>query len=336
MKKLHTQKPFASIPVLIFAIIVPTICGMGLAEAQTLARPAALSNGSRVNRSADKSPANPFEPAEELVYVAEFSRAVLKKVDVADFRFTAVREPALQKVADPASSQNKSGNSYLLKLTGDVSSRGFFSKLFNLHFRERVESIVEPASFTVQKTKRVDEQGKRARISESIYKDGKVLWTERDPNNPARAPRQASATFAGSVQDILSAIYYLRTQPLEVGKTFEITISDSGVVYQVPVKVVGQKRMKTALGRVETLRVDPEVFGANRLLSGEGHFSIWLTNDNRRVPVSARIKTKYGTFDITLRKVIKNPTPPESLASTNLIEQPEDFPFTIYHFPFGM
>jgi hypothetical protein len=113
------------------------------------------------------------------------------------------------------------------------------------------------------------------------------------------------------VQDVLSAIYYLRTQPLAVGKTFELAVSDSGLVYQVPVKVVEQKRMKTALGRVETLRVDPQVFGPNRLLSGEGHFSIWFTNDSRRIPVSARIKLKYGTVDITLRKVVKNPSPPE-------------------------
>ena len=111
------------------------------------------------------------------------------------------------------------------------------------------------------------------------------------------------------MQDVLSAIYYLRTQPLEVGKTFELTVSDSGLVYQVPVQVVEKKRKKTVLGRVETLRVDPGVFGPNRMIAGEGQFSIWFTNDNRRIPVGARIKMKYGTFDITLRKVIQNPRP---------------------------
>ncbi len=34
---------------------------------------------------------HPFEPSEELVYVAEFSRSLLKKIDVADFRFSARR-----------------------------------------------------------------------------------------------------------------------------------------------------------------------------------------------------------------------------------------------------
>jgi hypothetical protein len=330
MKKWQTNKSFASIAVLIVAplrraagsarivgarhavpllFLLSIICLTPSATAQT-------SPGSRADRSAETVYAHSFEPAEELVYVAEFSRALLKKVDVADFRFTARREPSLQKVA-AGIAHDKSDTSYLLKFTGDISSKGFFAKLFNLRFREQVESIVDPTSFTVQKTKRVDEQGKRARISESTYTDGKVLWTEHDPNNTSRPPRQASAAFSGQVQDVLSAIYYLRTQSLAVGKVFELTVSDSGAVYQVPVKIVEQKRMKTALGRVETLRVDPEVFGPNRLLSGEGHFSIWFTNDKRHIPVSARIKTKYGAFDITLRKVIKNPSPSESLASTN-------------------
>jgi hypothetical protein len=282
-----------------------------LLNAQSAKRTAATASTSRPNVAR----VHPFEPTEELVYVAEFSRALLKKVDVADFRFTASKQPSLQKISF-VYDQDKGGDPYLLKFTGDVSSKGFFAKLFNLRFREQIESIVDPASFTVRKTKRVDEQGKRARVSETVYSDGKVTWVERDPNDPSRPPREAVATFAGQVQDVLSAIYYLRTQPLEVGKLLEITISDSGVVYQVPVQVIEKKRKKTVLGRVETFRVEPEVFGPDRMIDGEGRFTIWITNDNRRVPVSARIKMKYGTFDITLRKVIRNP-PQESLASND-------------------
>jgi hypothetical protein len=241
-----------------------------------------------------------FENGEELVYVAEFSRALLKKIDVADFRFTAARE----KTSNPS---DDGGAAYALKFTGDVSSKGFFSKLFNLRFQEQVESIVEPASFTVQRSKRTEVQGKRARTSEAVFERGKVFWTEHDPNNPSRTPRTASTTFSGPVQDVLSAIYYLRTQRLAVGETLELSISDSGRVYQVPVRVVEKKRLKTVLGRVEVLRLDPEIYGPNRLLYGEGQFSIWVTNDNRRIPVSARVKSEYGTFDIKLRKVIQNP-----------------------------
>lgn len=267
----------------------------------------------RVNAQA----AHPFEPTEELVYVAEFSRALLKKVDVADFRFTASKQPGQEVIAPASFDLHAVNSSYLLKLTGDVSSKGFFSKLFNLRFREQIESIVDPASFSVQMTKRIDEQGKRARVSETIYRDGKAMWTERDPNNPSRPQRKVETAFAGPIQDVLSAIYYLRTQPLAVGKSFEITVSDSGVVYQVPVLVVEKKRKKTVLGRVDAFRVDPQVFGPGRMLSDEGQFSIWITDDRKRVPVSARIKMKYGIFDITLRKVIANPTPAALASNSN-------------------
>lgn len=94
--------------------------------------------------------AHPFEPSEELIYVGEFSRLLLKKVDVAEFRFTAMREPR-QKSADASPQLEKTAYAYALKLTGDISSRGFFSRLFNLHFHERMESTVDPIAFTVQK-----------------------------------------------------------------------------------------------------------------------------------------------------------------------------------------
>lgn len=297
---------------LVLASLIAAICLLqgNLSQAQKSGNPARGAN------STHAAPTHPFEPTEELVYVAEFSRALLKKVDVADFRFTASKQPAIQKTAFHPFDRQGDGSDYLLKFTGDISSKGFFSKLFNLRFREQIESIVEPASFTVQKTKRIDEQGKRARISETIYRDGKAVWTESDPNNPSRPQRKAEAAFAGRVQDVLSAIYYLRTQPLEVGKSFNITVSDSGAVYQVPVQVIEKRRRKTVLGRVEAIRVDPQVFGPDRLLSDDGQFSIWITNDSRRIPVSARIKLRYGTFDITLRKVTQKSIAQESLASS--------------------
>jgi hypothetical protein len=293
---------------LAFAIVLPP-ARASLVRAQN----AAESSGSGAGVRNHNTPSHPFEPAEELVYVGEFSRSLLKKVDVADFRFTANRKPPLKMIDDRLSNQDKDA-AYLLSFTGDVSSKGFFSKLFNLRFREQIESIVEPTSFTVIRTKKIDEQGKRARVSESIFSEGRVHWTEHDPNNLGREPRTGSADFVGEVQDVLSAIYYLRTRTLEVGKTFQIAVSDSGNVYQVPVQVVEKKRRNTVLGRLETLRIDPQVFGPNGMVAGEGQFSIWLTNDNRRIPVGARIKMKYGTFDITLRKVIQNPTPREPLA----------------------
>jgi hypothetical protein len=260
----------------------------------------------RAQKQAPASNKLPFEPNEQLFYEAEFSRAVFRKLDVADFTFSAGRTPLV--AANDAFGQPSPN--YALIFKAEISSKGFFTRLFNLNFKERVESIVEPLSFTVQRTNIHDEQGKRIRTTEAIFDraKGKMSWTQRDPNNPQREPRQIITDFSGQLHDVLSAIYFIRTQPLVVGKSLEIFIGDGGRVYKVPIRVIERKRMKTVLGRVDVVRVDPELFGPDRLIDSEkGQFSLWITDDSRRVPVVAKVKTDYGTFDIKLKKIVYAP-----------------------------
>lgn len=245
-----------------------------------------------------------FELGEELHFEAEFSRALLRKIDVADLKFRSTRTP-VEEAPNEA-------RQYALTFNADVSSKGFFARLFNLKFRERVESTVEPVTFTVQRTKILDEQGKRVRTTESTFdrSKGKMTWTSRDPNNPSAEPRHAITDFSGQLQDVLSAIYFIRTQPLKLGAEFEIFVGDGGRVYKIPVKVVEKRRMKTILGRVNVLKVNPELFGPERLIEDEkGEFSIWVTDDARRIPVGGKVKTDYGTFDISLKKIVVNSNP---------------------------
>jgi len=278
------------ITLFIVLAIAVVIGGPGLLPFAATQKPTTVANSRR-----------PFEPAEQLFYEAEFSRSLLRKLDVADFKFSAGRAPL---------GESKNGESdgapYTLVFKAEISSKGFFTRLFNLNFKERVESVVEPLSFTVQRTNIHDEQGKRIRMTEATFDSskGKMLWTQRDPNNPSREPRQIITDFSGQLQDVLSAIYFIRTQSLQVGKSFDIFIGDGGRVYKVPVHVIEKKRMKTILGRVDVVRIEPELFGPDRIVDGEkGQFSLWLTDDHRRVPVIAKLKTDYGTFDIKLKKI---------------------------------
>lgn len=246
----------------------------------------------------------PFEPVEELFYEAEFNRALLRGLDVAEFKFRSVRTPVTIEA------DKQAGKSYSLTFNAEVLSKGFFTRLFNLKFREQIESSVEGHTFTLQKTTILDEQGKRVRATETIYdrSTGKMSWNQRDPNNPAGEPRHAIVDFTGQLQDVLSAIYFIRTQQLHVGKPFDVFIGEHGRVYRVPIQIIEKKSMKTVLGKVKVLRVEPQVFGPGNMLEEEkGQFSIWITDDDRRIPVSARIKTDYGTFDVKLKRVVNNP-----------------------------
>lgn len=252
-------------------------------------------------RGADSPTPLPFEPAEDLLYVGEISKGIVRGIDIADLHFTA------ERVGDTARVKTGSSGSPAtrLRFTAETVTKGFFSKLFKLRFHQHIESIVDPSSFTVLQTTKLDEQGDRKRKSEAIFdpSKGKVVWTEHDVNNPSQAPRVVTSDFSGAVQDIASVFYFLRTQPLAPGKRVEVTVSDSGRVYRLPINVREKKKMKTVLGEVQTLRLEPELFGEGRLIRGEGKVSIWLTDDARHIPVQARISSGMGTLNIKLKKM---------------------------------
>jgi uncharacterized protein DUF3108 len=108
------------------------------------------------------------------------------------------------------------------------------------------------------------------------------------------------------IQDVLSMIYYLRTRNLEVGKRFDIPVIDSGRMFLLPVAVTERKRINTVLGRVYALRVEPALFGPDRMIRTNGKISIWITDDHRHLPVWAEVKISLGTVDIKLKRVSNN------------------------------
>lgn len=247
----------------------------------------------------DKSQTLPFEPEEKLLYEGEFTRSLLRGIDIAALTFTFSHVPAAQVGKLDTMPQTA------FRFSGEAVSKGIVSKLFGLTFRQRVESIVEPTTFSVLHTIKVDEQGKRKRTSEAVFDpvSGNIVFTELDPNDSARPPRVVNSQVDGRVLDIASAVYYLRTLKLEPGMTVDLLISDTGAVYHTPVKIVGRERIKTVLGNIYTLRVVPELFGDGHLIRGKGNITIWFTDDARHIPVRARINAALGRLDIKLKKV---------------------------------
>lgn len=238
----------------------------------------------------------PFSSGEELVYQGEFNKGLLHGIDVAEFRFKAVIEGA------PGRGPSET-DPFVMRLVGDVASKGLFPRIAGFRFHEHVESTVDPGPFTVLRTSKLEEQGKRMRLSEAVFDHAtrKVIWTERDPNQ-SQPPRTNTLDFSEPIQDILTVIYFLRTQKLEIGKSFDVPLSDAGRVYRFAVAVVERKQLNTVLGKVNAVRIDPSLFGEQGF-ARRGSLSIWITDDDRRLPVKAQLKVDLGTFDIKLKRV---------------------------------
>lgn len=257
------------------------------------------------------SAAMPFMPSEQLVYEGEFSKLLLRGINIAELRFKAYRPAAGAPTTGDAQRTAGDGQAATpatpLMLSTDVESKGWFHKLFGINFHYHVDSQVDPNAFCALRTNKLDEQGKRVRTSEAVFdQDAKrVEYTERDPNDAGQAPRIVTAALEGPTQDIVSAIYFLRTQPLTPGQTFTIAVSDSGRVFQVPAVVSAeQKPMKSVLGKLGVVRVDVELFGKGRPIEqGKGKMAIWVTSDERHIPLKARLSADMGQLDITLKSI---------------------------------
>lgn len=288
-----------------------------LALAALLSLAAVAGGSGSAARAADDSQAAkplPFQPDEELIYQADFSRLLLRGIEIAEFRFTVEggRPPAETRAAGATAanappqagpSPAQAGN---IVFKGDVRARGWFRKIFGIDFHYSHESTVAPGTLLILHTSKLDEQEKRVRVSDAVFDRATnvVTWTERNPNDPAAEPRVVRSVLDGAAHDFISAIYFLRTQQLRPGQSFELAVSDSGRTVRVPVRVLERKTVKSVLGRLPAVRVEIGLFGAGRLVEDrDGEMTLWITDDERRIPVRARLSADVGTIDIKLKKV---------------------------------
>jgi hypothetical protein len=228
---------------------------------------------------------------ESLSYEVKLSKAIFRGISVADINFT------LSRAAN--------GEDYLIKT--EARSKGSLTRLFRFSFLQILESMVDAENFRILRTTKRDVQDERVRDSEAVfdYGDRRVTYTETDPNDRMRPPRRIASAIDDAAQDLISGIYTLRRLPLAVGKTFQLTVSDSGLVYKIPVRVAARELQNTILGKVWCFRLEPEVFGANRIIEQKGTMTIWIMDDPRRVPVRAQINTDGYKIEVKLKKITR-------------------------------
>jgi hypothetical protein len=233
--------------------------------------------------------ARPFLVGETLTYEAKISR-IIKGIAVADLSFTLTDLP----------------ESHDLLINSEARSKGTLVKLFRYSFLQQFRSRIDGDSLQILGTAKHDVQRERVRDSAAIfdYDEKRVTYVETDPNDVNRPPRKIASAIGEDTNDLVSGVYKIRTMPLTVGKSFEIAVSDSGLVYKVPVKVTARELQKTIFGKVWCFRVEPDIFGPGRLIEREGRMSIWLTDDARRLPIRSQINTEYGRVEVKLKKAL--------------------------------
>ena len=226
---------------------------------------------------------------ETLVYEGKLDKFI--DISVAELTFTSTAAPG-------------SGD---LVIDAQAVSKGTLLRIFRYSFLQKYESTVDLSSFRILRTTKHDVQKERVRNGEAIfdYKERRVTYVETDPKDRMRPPRRIASEISDPVYDMISAIYAVRLMPLAVGKRTELTVSDSGLIYKVPMTVVRRQQQKTKIGRMWCYLIEPDIFGTGKLIEQKGKMKIWMTEDPRHIPVRAEIDTEFGKIEIKLKSYQK-------------------------------
>jgi hypothetical protein len=86
--------------------------------------------------------------------------------------------------------------------------------------------------------------------------------------------------------DPLSSLYYIRGTPLQVGKSIFVNIFNNKLIYKVEVQVLRKETVKTPLGTFNTVLIRSNMTSAgDGIFYLPGDIYIWLTDDEKRIPV---------------------------------------------------
>lgn len=112
---------------------------------------------------------------------------------------------------------------------------------------------------------------------------------------------KSKTTFAITpiTYDSLSCFFYARTQKMEPGSSFFVDVFDGKKLVKTEVKVIGREMVETDMGKFRTVHISPTL-KTEGIFSKTGDIHIWLTDDERRIPVRMRSKVKIGSITATL------------------------------------
>lgn len=109
---------------------------------------------------------------------------------------------------------------------------------------------------------------------------------------------QAESPIPSCLTDLLSGIFYMASQPLNVGHSFVVPIADAQRTVRVTMKVEGAEQIRTSLGTFKTIRVQPTADAG--VVKNRGNIWIWYTDDERHLPVQMQARLFWGTITFRL------------------------------------
>lgn len=110
-------------------------------------------------------------------------------------------------------------------------------------------------------------------------------------------------SFPKDAQDMVSAFYYLRnkldTESITKGESIDMDMFFDKENYKFRLKFLGRETLKTNFGKVPCLIFRPYV-QAGRVFKERESLTVWVTDDNNKMPVLIKADLAVGSLKATL------------------------------------
>ncbi|HEU4630754.1 MAG TPA: DUF3108 domain-containing protein [Gemmatimonadaceae bacterium] len=139
-----------------------------------------------------------------------------------------------------------------------------------------------------------DEGPKERQRRYEIYPDQQI-YREYVKGEGADQPSVANPLDDGSF------LYFLRTIPLEVGRTYTFDRYFRPDRNPVTIKVVRRERIKVPAGTFDAVVLQPQI-KTKGLFGEDGHAEVWLSDDENRIMLQMKSDLKIGSLNLYLTK----------------------------------
>ena len=167
-------------------------------------------------------------------------------------------------------------------------SNPVFDKIYPV--RDRFESFMDSASLQSWAFKKHLREGK--------FRRDQVVRSDHEAKTAYYHDGKSYDIVPGAF-DILSAFYYIRTTELILGEVVELETHSDRKNYPIRVNVLKKERVEVPAGTFDCIVVEPELQGD--FFQSDGSLKIWLTDDDRRMPVQMKSKIPVGSIAVVLK-----------------------------------
>ncbi len=164
------------------------------------------------------------------------------------------------------------------------------------------------ALVTVRYEKRIHE-GKYEIEETSLLDQTNHHWKTRSYRIDKNSYEEKVGPLPPNVLDAFGSLYYVRTLPLEEGQSYTVDVHSGDKVYPLTVRVLKKEKVKVPAGKFDCLLVEPFLRGPGIFISKGKKLEVWLTNDERRMPVRMRSEVFIGhvSAELTHYTTTSNP-----------------------------